>query len=240
VHWDEFLGPAKNRPYHPAYHPVSWRGWWDFGTGALGDMACHTANMPYMALNLGLPKAIYAWNGELNSETYPGWATITYEFPARGDMPPVKLIWHEGAHNGVRNLPPSEMFMGERSSDSGTILIGDKGVMFSRNDYGAAHKLLPAKQFEGYEPPPPSLPRIQGGDDIDDNQKREWVDAIRGGAPAMSNFDYSATLTETMLLGNVAVRLGHRIEYDGRRGRVINCREAGQFIRPEMRQGWKI
>ena len=108
VHWDLFLGPAPERPYNPVYHPHNWRGWWDFGTGALGDMACHTTNLPFMALELGLPTRVSAKSGEINSETYPAWATITYEFPARGNLPPVKLTWYEGAKEGKRQLTPSE------------------------------------------------------------------------------------------------------------------------------------
>jgi predicted dehydrogenase len=239
VHWDEFLGPVPYRPYHPMYHPFAWRGWRDFGTGALGDMACHTANLPFMALKLGLPTSVWAENGEVNPETYQGWATITYEFPARGNLTSVKLIWHEGARNGVRNLPHPDLLFGERPSDSGSLLIGDKGTMYSPNDYGANHKLLPAKDFEGYAPPAPTLPRLEGGR-IDDNMKMEWVRAITGGAATTSNFDYAGTLTEAMLLGNVAVRVGHKIEYDGRKGRVTNCREAAQFLKPECRSGWKV
>ena len=106
MHWDLFLGTAPERPYNPVYHPHNWRGWWDFGTGSLGDMACHTANLTFMALQLGLPVRVSAQSGEINSETYPAWATITYEFPARGSLPPVKLTWYEGAKNGKRNLPP--------------------------------------------------------------------------------------------------------------------------------------
>ena len=108
VHWDLFLGSAPERPYNPVYHPHDWRGWWDFGTGSLGDMACHTANLTFMALQLGLPVKVSAQSGEINSETYPAWATITYEFPARGNLPPVKLTWYEGAKDGKRNLPPKQ------------------------------------------------------------------------------------------------------------------------------------
>lgn len=240
VHWDEFLGPAPERPYHPAYHPFAWRGWRDFGTGALGDMACHTANLPFMALQLGLPKAVYAENGEINPETYQAWATITFEFPARGDMPPVKMIWYEGARNGVRNLPSPDLLFGETPSSSGSIMIGDKGVMYSPHDYGANFRLLPAKDFEGFTPPTPTLPRHEGKGGDDFNMKAEWVKAIYGGPPAMSNFDYAGLLAETILLGNVAVRTGHRIEYNGRKGEVTNCDEAAHFIRREYRAGWKV
>ena len=122
VHWDLFLGPAPERPYNHVYHPHDWRGWWDFGTGSLGDMACHTTNLPFMALQLGLPTRVSARSAEINPETYPAWATITYEFPARGDLPPVKLTWYEGARDGKRHLPSPELFQGEKPSDSGTLI----------------------------------------------------------------------------------------------------------------------
>ncbi|HVA47693.1 MAG TPA: Gfo/Idh/MocA family oxidoreductase [Pirellulales bacterium] len=238
VHWDLFLGTAPARPYHPVYHPHNWRGWWDFGTGSLGDMACHTTNLPFMALRLGYPTRVSAISGEINQETYPAWATITYEFPARGDLPPVKLTWYEGARNGERNLPPAELLFGETPSSSGALLIGERGAMFSPNDYGAQQKLLPAKQFEGYRPPEPTLARMDGNPD--DNQKGEWARAILGGPPPMSNFDYAAVLTETMLLGNAAVRLGKALDYDAEKVQVTNVPEAAGLINPPYRKGWEI
>jgi predicted dehydrogenase len=237
VHWDLFLGPAPYRPYHPAYHPFAWRGWWDFGTGALGDMACHTANMAFMALKLGYPTSVSAESGEINPETYPGWAVITYDFPARGDMPPVKLFWYEGKRNGQRVLPPAELLKGQKVSDSGSLLVGDKGILFSPNDYGASYKLLPEGEFKGYKGPPETLPRNGRGDD---GMKIEWIAAIKGGPPAMSNFDYAALLTETILLGNVAMRVGKKLEWDGPGMKATNCPEADQFIRPAFRKGWEL
>lgn len=237
VHWNLFLGPAPERPYHPIYHPFSWRGWWDFGTGALGDMACHTANMAFLALKLGYPKAVSAESGPVNPETYPGWATIRYEFPARGDLPPVVLTWYEGTRNGQRNLPSAELVEGRALPSSGLILVGEKGVLFSPNDYGAQYILLPEKSFKGYKPPKPWLPRIGGGDH---NQKREWVEAIRGGRPAMANFDYAAVLTESMLLGNVAIRAGRRIEYDAEKQQVTNLPSAQAFLHMPYRKGWSL
>jgi predicted dehydrogenase len=237
VHWDLFLGPAPRRPYDPIYHPFSWRGWWDFGTGALGDMACHTANMAFMALKLGYPSSVEAESGEINPETYPMWAKITFQFPARGDMPPVKFIWYEGNQNGKRVLPPLELTKGQTMSDSGSLLVGAKGILFSPNDYGERYTLLPEKDFQGYEGPPKTLPRNGKGDS---GQKAEWVAAIRGGAPALSNFDYAAMLTETILLGNVAMRVGKKLEWDGPNMRVTNSSEAERYIKPEFRQGWTL
>ena len=240
VHWDLFLGTAPERPYHPVYHPHDWRGWWDFGTGSLGDMACHTTNWPFMALELGYPTRVSAVSGEINNETFPAWATITYEFPARGKLPPVKLTWYEGAKNGQRNLPSPELFQGEKPSDSGSLLIGESGAMFSPSDYGAQQKMLPAEKFAGQKAPEPTLPRIEGERGTDDNQKKEWVQAILGGSKPLSNFDYSAVLTETMLLGNVAVRTGKAFDYDAEKVAAKNCPEAAQYINPPVRKGWEI
>jgi hypothetical protein len=224
------------------YHPHDWRGFWDFGTGALGDMGCHTANMPFMALKLGLPFRISAEHSELNPETYPAWSTITYEYAARGDLPPVRLTWYEGAKNGQRHLPPTELFEGEKASDSGSLLIGSKGKLYSPNDYGAQFVLLPKKNFEGYKAPEPTLPRIKGVGGTDLNHKREWVQAIKAGKPeiALSNFDYAAVLTEAMILGNAAVRANQPIEYDGSAGKIANYPDANHLLHYEYRSGWSL
>jgi predicted dehydrogenase len=279
VHWDLFLGPAAARPYDPIYHPFHWRGWWDFGTGALGDMACHTANMAFMALKLGYPTSVEAQSGEINPETYPNWAQIAFHFPARDEAPPATLYWYEGSHDGRRVLPPTEVASrrggrrggggrggqrqlgndshlarwlekngrllpeGHTLSDSGSLLVGDKGILFSPNDYGESFTLLPEKDFAGYQRPPKTLPRNStqnGRGDTDFNQKAEWVAAIRGGRPAMSNFNYAALLTETILLGNVAMRVGKKLEWDGPNMQVTNCPEAEKYIKPEFRHGWTL
>ncbi|MEO2048924.1 MAG: Gfo/Idh/MocA family oxidoreductase [Pirellulales bacterium] len=240
VHWDLFLGPAPERPYHPVYHPHDWRGWWDFGTGSLGDMACHTANLAFMGLKLDLPTRVSAVSAAVNPETYPAWATITYEFPKRGDLPACRLTWYEGARNGKRNLPAPDLFQGEEASSSGLLFLGEKGSIYSPNDYGAEQKLLPTGAFADYEPPEPTLERLDSGRGTDHDQKWEWVRAIQGGPPAMSNFDYASVLTETMLLGNVAVRIGQPIEYDAAKGKITNSAEADNYVRTEYRDGWKL
>ncbi len=240
VHWDLFLGPAAERPYHPVYHPHDWRGWWDFGTGALGDMACHTANLAFMALELGVPQRVSAVSSEINPETYPAWSTITYEFPLKDARPAVKLTWYEGAKDGQRNLPPADLLQGEQIVDSGMIFIGEKGSIFTPSDYGSEQVLLPRKAFEGFERPEPTIARLGGADGPDTDQKREWIGAIHGGPAPMSNFDYASKMTEAMLLGNVAVRLGKALEYDGETGSVTNNREAEQFIRGTYREGWDL
>jgi predicted dehydrogenase len=245
VHWDLWLGPAPERPYsaerqynnHPPYHDFNWRGWWDFGTGALGDMACHTANMAFMALKLGYPTSIEAESGEINPETYPAWAKITFQFPSRGDMPALKFVWYEGRNGKDRVLPPVELIKGNRFSDSGSLLVGDKGVLFSPNDYGEQYKLLPEKDFDGYKGPKEYLPRNGRGDS---GMKEEWVRAIRGGPPAISSFDYAGVLTEAILLGNVAMRAGKKIEWDGEKMQITNFKQANDWINLPRREGWKL
>jgi len=251
VHWDLFLGPAPERPYHPAYHPFAWRGWRDFGTGALGDMACHLANMPFMALKLGHPTSIVSENSELNPETFQQWATITYEFPARESMPPVKLIWWEGVRNGGRNLPPKELFHGEGRPDNGLLCIGDKGTLFTSHAQGGAFQLLPKEKFEGYKTPEKTLARLSGHasetkpvDDStsDDSQKKEWIAACKAGNPALAlcNYEHAGLLTEAVLLGNVAILAGQKIEWDGPNLKITNVPKANEYLRREYRNGWSL
>jgi predicted dehydrogenase len=226
------------RPYKKdVYHPFAWRGWWDFGTGALGDMACHTANLAYMALKLGYPVSVVAENEPVNPETYPGWAKITFQFPHRGEMPPVKLVWYEGKRDNAKLLPAAELFKGQRPSGSGSLLVGEKGTLYSPSDYGAAYVLLPRKDFLGYHPPRPKLPRNGKGDL---GMKLEWIEAIKGGLPALSNFNYAGMLTETILLGNVAMRAGKLLEWDGPNMRFTNAPEANAFLKIEPRKGWTL
>jgi predicted dehydrogenase len=244
IHWDLFVGPAPERPYSKGYTPHDWRGFWDFGTGSLGDMACHTANLTFMGLRLGLPTRVSALHGEINSETYPAWATITYEFPARGDLPPVKLTWYEGAKDGKRNLPPKNVFPDNsfQPSDSGALLVGSKWKLYSPNDYGARQMYWPAGKYVDLKIPEPTLPRLEGGRGIDDDQKAEWVAAIRAGKPevALSNFDYASNLTEAMLLGNVAVRSGEVVDYEPVSGTISGNPKAAQYLKPYFRKGWEI
>jgi predicted dehydrogenase len=239
VHWDLFLGPSPYRPYHPDYHPFKWRGWWDFGTGALGDMACHTANLAFMALKLGSPTSVVAESGPVNPETYPAWARITFEFPARGDMPPVKFVWYEGQKDGQRVHPPAELTRGEKVPGSGSLMVGEKGILYSPNDYGEQYKFLNRTGGTEEKNIPRTLPRNGKGDE---GMKVEWIRAIKEGKPgiALSNFDYAATLTEAILLGNVAVRAGRKLEWDGPGMRITNAPEANRFLQMEYRKGWTL
>jgi predicted dehydrogenase len=254
VHWDLWLGPMPERPYavyeegsgrrRGAYHDFNWRGWWDFGTGALGDMACHTANLAFRACKLMYPTSVAAECGDLNPETCPSWASVVLDFPARGDLPPLKFYWYEGQKEGKKNLPPLEKFKGgiedlKRAPGSGSLVIGDKGTFYSPDDYGGGYRLLPAKDFEGFKPPSPTLPRHAGGNN-DDNMKLEWVRAIQGGPAPSSNFDYAGVLTEAILLGNVAMRVGKSFAWDGENCRAVNCPEAEQYLKLPYRRGWTL
>jgi predicted dehydrogenase len=246
VHFDLFLGPAPDRPYgvypdgRPAYHPFAWRGWWDFGTGALGDMACHTANMGFMALKLQFPTSCAAEAGDVNPETCPSWATVAWEFPARDGMPPLKMFWYEGRKNGAKNLPPKELLHGEDPKGSGSLLVGEKGILFSPNDYGAQYIYLPKEKFSGdFKDIPERLPRNGRGDD---GMKQEWVEAIKQNKPsiALSNFDYAGVFTEAVLLGNVAIRCGKKLEWDAYNLKATNCPAADQYVKREYRKGWTL
>jgi predicted dehydrogenase len=230
LNWDLWLGTAPERPYNRAYLPFNWRGWWDFGTGALGDMGCHTMNLPFMALRLGPPSAVTADVAQpVFPETAPMGCTVTYEFPARGEgMPACRLFWYE------RRRPAEDILrVVARPANSGCLIIGNKGTMYSGNDYGATHTLLPAENYANYTAPQASLPRSPG-------HHAEWIRACKGGAPAMSNFvDYAAGLTETVLLGNVAIRVGRRFTWDSAKLVSPDVPGVAPFLRRAYRKGWE-
>jgi predicted dehydrogenase len=229
--WQLWLGVAPERPYNSAYAPFAWRGWWDFGSGALGDMGCHTMNMPFMALRLGLPTAVTAeLTTPLNNETAPMGCKVTYEFPARGKLPPVRLYWYE------RRQPEAKLFHGQKIAQSGSLLVGSRGTLYSASDYGGNLHLLPDNDFQNFQDPPRTLPRVGG------RHHREWLDAIRGGRAPMSNFvDYSAQLAEVVLLGNVAIRVnGQRVVWNAEKMQAVDLPAADPFIRREYRKGWNL
>lgn len=229
VKWDLFLGPAPERPYHPLYHPFTWRGWWDFGTGVLGDIICHSANLAYMALELEYPTRVETQSEGLMEETAPKWAIMTYHFPARGKLPPVKVVWYESGKQ-----PPKELFLGHEIPANGSLLIGDKGRVLTTDMYGARYRLLPESEFADYQPPEPTLPRAEVG------HHAEWIHAAKTGEPTMANFEYSGRLTEAFLAGNVALRARKTLDWDGEKMKALNCPEAQALIHPEYRRGWEL
>jgi predicted dehydrogenase len=226
IHWDMWLGPAPERPYHSAYMPFRWRGWWDFGTSALGDMACHILDVAFWALDLGAPTTVEAEGPAVHPETAPAWMIVRYEFPAKGGRPPVKLTWYDG---GKR--PSRDLIDGNEYADNGLLFIGDKGRMYAAHD--GRSRLLPESDFADFKAPEPSIPSSPG-------HHEEWIQACKTGSPTGTNFAYSAALTEVVLLGNVAYRVGHRLEWDSKKLAASNCREADRYIRREYRKGWSL
>jgi len=233
LEWDLWLGPAPERPYHPIYLPFRWRGWWDFGTGALGDIGCHAFDPVFRALKLGQPLSVEASSTRVNKETYPLASMVTYHFPARGEMPPVKFVWYDG---GLRPPRPEELEPGEKMGANGHLLIGDKGKILNQEGY----RLLPKKRAKEYGDPPKKLPRSIG-------HHKEWIAACKGGQPGGSNFDWAGPLTEVVLLGNVALRLQLREElttkkllWDGANRRFTNSDTANEFLKTEYRKGWTL
>jgi predicted dehydrogenase len=231
--WDLWLGPVRERPYHPAYAPVTWRGWRDFGTGALGDMGCHIIDHPVWALKLGPPTTIEArvtLDGQ-NAETYPVAAIIYYQFPARGKLPPVRMTWYEG---GLMPPAPAEMPRGQDLPDNGVLYIGSKGKMY-HSSHGGMPRLLPAKLHEEAREVPKTMERSPG-------HYEEWVQACQGGKKRpTASFDYTGPMTETVLLGVLSLHApGKRLEWDSDKLKVKNAPELGRFIQTEYRKGWSL
>jgi hypothetical protein len=246
--WDLWIGPAPMRPFvTKAYHDFAWRGWVDFGTGALGDMACHTCNLPFRALKLGFPTSVEATSTPFNGDSWPSSSHIRFEFPAREGMPPVSFFWYDGGAKPEKDVASEVLKLINKGGGnktlpgSGCLMIGDKGQLYSPDDYGETFKLLPESNFDGYQPPAPSIPRsafLGQGHDLDRAQHQEWIAACKGGPPGYSDFSIAAYLTEIILLGCVALRAGQKIEWDGPNLHVTNHPEADQYIRRHYREGW--
>jgi predicted dehydrogenase len=234
LHWDLFLGPAPDIPYHPAYHPFSWRGWIDFGVSAIGDMGAHLMDQPYWALDLGWPTSVLAtsspWGGPAtNPGSYPLAMVAYYDFPARGDRPPVKLTWYDG---GLA-APMPEGIPLPGGDGGGGLFVGEKGWL-TYETYGENPRVYPESAAAAAAAVPRTLPRVDVPHEIN------WAQACKGRAKASSPFDYAARLTETMLLGVAALRAGERIDYDGAAMRIRNVADANQFLTREYRKGWEL
>jgi len=251
LNWDLWLGPAPERPYHPAYLPFKWRGWWDFGTGALGDIGCHAMDPVFRALKLGSPLSVQACSTRVNDETFPLGSMVTYEFAGRTAQPQennqhvkglsgngagavemlaCKLIWYDG---GLRPPRPSGLPNGEKMSDNGRLLVGDKGFILGNKAY-------PASCAKEAEVVAKSIPRSPG-------HYREWIEACKGGRLAGSNFNFAGPLAESVLLGNVALRVQLRedltltkLAWDSANLKFTNQEDANKFVRRQYRAGWNI
>jgi predicted dehydrogenase len=234
--WDLWLGPAAERPFNRAYVPFVWRGWGDFGCGALGDMGSYSYDTIFRVLKLEAPVSVEASSSERYEETYPLASIIRYNFAARGDMPAVKFTWYDG---GLKPPRPEEleenrpMKVEEEEEDEGLLFVGDRGKILCGFN-GGHPRLIPQAKMDSYKQPPQTLPRSPGNE-------REWLDACKGGkVKPGGNFEFSGLVTETLLLGNVAVRAGQKLNWDRANLKVLNSDAAQKFVAPERRKGWEL
>jgi predicted dehydrogenase len=230
VNWDLWIGPREPRPYHPAYSPVTWRDFWAFGGGGLGDFGCHDLDAAYWALDLRQPVSVEAHPaGYTNAEIAPHGEICYYQFATREDKPPVRVTWYDG---GLMPPRPDELPADESLPNRGVLFVGEKGLLFC-GGAGGKPRLLPDSKMDSYQRPSPKLPRSKG-------HHRDWLDAIKGGPPASANFEYGAKLTQVTLLGILSLRTGTKIYWDAERLRATNLPEADAVIKEQYRPGWEI
>jgi predicted dehydrogenase len=248
LNWDLWLGPAPVRPYNPLYHPFNFRGWYDFGSGALGDMGCHTFHVIVRSLDLGLPISVSAdrtfqrifapgqkpeptWTRsivESTPESFPSSSIVTWNFAARGSKPPVRMCWYDG---GLKPPRPPDMSTEDHLGADGILFVGEKGILSSGFSGGPA--LLTESLRKDFNPPPKTLPRTPG-------HYLEWIEACKGGKPASCNFDFGSQLTEICLLGVAAQRSAKYLKYDADQMRFTNDPDANQYLSEQYRQGWSL
>jgi len=230
LNWDLWLGPAPQRPYHPCYHPFAWRGWWDFGTGVLGDIGCHNLSAAFKALKLGWPESVEACSThfnappEIRNETAPSASIVTYRFAAEGNRPEIIMRWYDGGM-----MPPIPRELGARNIfvGDGTLIVGEDGMLLG-------HQLLPEAKAKVFGRPPQKLERSPG-------HYREWIDACKGGKPAGSNFvDHAGHLAAVVLMGNVAIRTQEKLYWDAEKLQFKNSQAANQLLNPPYREGWTL
>jgi predicted dehydrogenase len=233
--WDSWLGPAPQRAYNHAYLPFVWRGWYDFGCGSLGDMGSYSFDTIFRVLKLDAPVTVEASSTDRYDETFPQATIVRYQFAARGDMPPVKFNWYDG---GLKPERPEELeegrpLKGEGEEDEGLLFIGDHGkILCSFN--GGHPALIPKSRMDSYKQPPKTLPRSLGNE-------REWLNACKGSKDRPGgNFEFEGMVTETLLLGNVAVRTGEKLTWDRPNLKITNSEQAQKYVRPERRSGWEL
>ena len=214
---------ASNRPRPAVYHPWNFRGWWDFGTGAMGDMGCHHFNHVFKALKLRYPTGITASASKVFDETAPLASIVTYDFPAREGMPPLRLHWYDG---GLKPPRPADLEEGRELPGEGNLYVGDKGMILGT-------RIIPEAKMKAYKLPPKTLKRRSG-------TWGEWIEAIRGGEPASCNFDWASILTEAVLLGNIAIRIGKKLDWDADNMRFSNDESANKYVKESYRPGWSL
>ena len=228
--WNLWLGPAPYRPYHPAYHPFAWRGFWDFGTGALGDMGAHILDQPFWALNLGSPSTIQASSTPFSDETYPNGSIVTWTFPEKDGRDEVKLVWYDG---GLLPPRPEEL---EPERKLGAVIYHGSDGKLMHNAYGDSPRLIPETAMKEFDIPKQTIPRSPG-------IYEEWLEAIKNGTKSTTDFEYSAKLTEMMLLGNIAIKMQDKntiLEYDGEKGEFTNMDEANELLTKKYPKGWEM
>ena len=230
--WDLWIGPAPMRPYNSGYAPFKWRGWWDFGTGALGDMGCHIMDMPFWALDLKYPTSVEAKQNGNSLECGPNKSIVTYTFPEGKYNHKMPFVWYDGGYMPEESVFEGTIVNSQNAKKFDLIIIGEKGkFLFNRNS--TKWKTSPEGLLDNVNPEK-TIPRVK-------NEDQEWVDAIRGvGSEPLSGFAYSGPFTETVLLGNLAVRLGKRIAWDGINLKATNAPEAEELIKRPYRKGWEV
>lgn len=232
--WDLWIGPAPMRPYNKCYAPFAWRGWWDFGGGALADMACHVLDPVFWALKLKYPTSVEADCTAVNNETFPLASTVHYEFPAREGMPAVKVHWYDGGRLPEKPEALGDMKIGQAASN--VLFIGSKGVLRC-GEYGDDPHLFPLSLMKEYKRPPQTLARIKT------SHEGNWLEACKTGGKATSNFDYAGPLTEMVTMGNLAIRpenVRKKLEWDGEKMRVTNDEKANEYVQMHYREGWSL
>jgi predicted dehydrogenase len=233
--WDLWLGPTQFRPYHPAYLPASWRGWTPFGNGTIGDWLCHVVDPVFWALNLGAPKSIVAkvknYDFKTQGDAFPTGDIVTFEFPAKGKRGPVTLNWYSGTEHIPR---PEDFEKDENDVGIGAIVMGDQGkIVYGSHGAGGVH-LVPEKRMQEFQRPAKTIPRVK-------DHHSDWIEAIRNGKKAGSDFSYGGPLSELAMLGVIAIKLsGTKLEWDAEKMQFKNCSEANSFINPPMRDGWSL
>jgi predicted dehydrogenase len=239
--WDLWLGAAKERPFNNGYCPHKWRGWYDFGAGALGDMACHIMDPVFWALKLADAESYsveVVKAEEKNAQTFPKSEVVKYSYPARKDMPPVDVYWYDGGSLPPRPKGvPDNQIVGDgdwNDRTNGSYFVGDNGIV-TAGEYGGKPRLLPDERMADFTMPPETIERVRAN-----NHYGNWIDACKGGAPACSNFDYAGPFTEMVLMGVVALQAGQKVEWDAVDGTLAGSSDVRHLLTKEYRNGFEL